>query len=151
MTTHPTKLAACNSLAARGCADVSEALPQPLQLRGVQREQHGVWTRGALLSRKAERTTSPQQTESCIAPGRPIAAALNRPASPRVPAAVVQAKDSRLCLRYKTAGSGTQAPNPASLSHSASASSTAQCRRGVLAAGIAGTPDAVLERTLDTA
>jgi hypothetical protein len=110
-----------------------------------------VWARGALLSRKADSTTSPQQTESCIAPGRPAAAALNRPASPRVPAAFVQAKDSRLCLRYKTAGSFTQASNPVSPSHSASASSTAQCRPGALAAGIAGTPDAVLERMLDTA
>jgi hypothetical protein len=130
---------------------VLEALPQPLQLHGVQREPHGVWARCALLSRKAERTTSPQQTESCIAPGRPAAAALNRPAFPRVPAAVVQAKDSRLCLRYKTAGSVTQASNPVSPSHSASTSSTAQCRPGALAAGIAGTPAAVLKRTLDTA
>jgi hypothetical protein len=151
MTTHPTMLATCNLLAARGCADVSEALPQPLQLRGVQPEPHGVWARCAPLSRKAGRTTSPQQTESCIVPGRPAAAALNRPASPRVPAAVVQAKDSRLCLRCKTAGSVTQASNPVSPSHSAAAPSTAQCRPGVLAAGIAGTPDAVLVRTLDTA
>jgi hypothetical protein len=150
MTTHPTMLATCNLLAARGCADVSEALPQPLQLRGVQREQHGVWARGALLSRKAERTTSPKQTESCIAPGRPAAAALNRPASPRAPAAVVQAKDSRLCLCYKTASLVTQASNPVSPRHSASTSSTAQCRPGVLAASVAGTPDAVLERTLGT-
>jgi hypothetical protein len=151
MTTHPTMLAVCDAFAARGCADVSEALPQPLQLRGVQREQHGVWARSAPLSRKAERTTSPQQTESCIAPGRPAAAALNRPASPRAPAAVVQAKDIRLCLRCRTAGSVTQASNPVPPSHSAFASSTAQCRPGVLAASVAGTPGAVLERTLDTA
>jgi hypothetical protein len=103
-----------------------------------------------LLAREAERTASLRQTESCIAPGRPAAAALNRPASPRAPAAVVQAKDSRLCLCYKTASLVTQASNPVSPRHSASTSSTAQCRPGVLAASVAGTPDAVLERTLGT-